>query len=990
MKSSIVKDIFREIKKSKGKFLSILFIVLIGVACFSGVKVSAPVMRYTADNYYKDNNLMDIQTVSNLGITDDDIKELRNIKGIKGLIGAHSKDFLTKVNGSENVVRVHSLNLNDIKNNDKNYINRLNLIEGKLPENKNECVVEASNLWKDIKIGDTLTLYGDNGEDIKEDLESEKYKIVGKVQSPYYVSKSKGGSSVGSGNLNSFVYLSGENFKSEVYTEAFITLSGLENYNSYEKGYEKAVKETINILENFGKERGKIRHDAVVKEATDEINDAKKELEDKKKEVYKELEDSKKELQNARKEIRNAENEISKQERNADSQIENGLAKLNSEENKLLNAERALKDQGISTNSREFQEIQYGKSEIQSQKEDLREEKANAKETISDAKAEIKKNKKKIEDGEIEYQEGLEKANKEFKEAEEEILENENKIKDIKDGKWYILDRNANYGFVDYGNSSDSINAIAKVFPIFFALVAALICLTTMTRMVDEQRINIGTLKGLGYSKFSIASKYVIYAALASFLGAIFGLIIGFTVFPTVIYNAYTNTNYSLPSIMLKIDIPIVMISILASVLITTFAAIFACYKELLETPSTLMRPKAPKSGKRILLERIPFIWNRINFIQKVTLRNLFRYKKRFLMTVIGISGCTALLVTGFGIRDSISVIADKQYGEIFKYNGVVNYRTEISKGDENKALEKISKDKRIVDCSNVRMKNIGAIKGDSNYQSSIAVLENTGKINDFINLNGPNGIQKITDKGVIITEKLAKLLEVKPGGKITLEDEDKRTYKVEVIGISENYVSHYIYMTPDLYKQVFLEDVKYNQLLIKAKNLNKKMEASISDDFTKIDNITAVNFKSSLLDSFSKMIESLNYAVILIITASGALAFVVLYNLTNINISERIREIATIKVLGFYDREVSSYVFRENMILTLLGGVCGLGLGILLHRFIIITVELEGVMFGRNVELISFLNSFIITVLFALVVNFFMYFKLKKIEMVESLKSVD
>lgn len=1080
MKTSLIKDIFREIKKSKGKFLSIFFIVMIGVACFSGVKVSSPVMKHTADNYYKNNNLMDIQVVSNLGLTNEDINEIKKLKDVKGAKGAYSKEALVKIENSEKVVKVHSLNIDDAKKKNENYINRVELVEGRLPKNENECLVESSVLWKDIKVGEKITIYGDNGEDIKEDIKNEEYKIVGKVKSPYYVSRNKGGSDVGSGELNSFVLISDKNFKSDVYTESFITLKGVEKFNSYNDDYENTIKKIEKKIEKFGKERGKLRYKDVVNEATDKVNSAKKELEDKKEEVYGDLSNAKKEIDQGRKDLKNGESEISRKEREAKSQIKNGKAKLEDEENKLLQNEKKLKreynnfinnksstekqlsnskkelekgkqglselrsgintieeklsveglpdeekgalEQSLAENkakerelSREvssgektlrskesefynaentfeesFAKIKSGKNEIESQKNNLDEKEKDAKREFENAREELKYNKKKLTKGEKEYEEGLIEANDEFRKAENKIKENENKIKDIKEGKWYVLDRYTNYGFVDFGNSADSIDAIAKIFPVFFALVAALICLTTMTRMVDEQRVNIGTLKGLGYSKISIASKYVLYAAFASVGGAVLGLLIGFTVFPTVIYNTYTGMNYALPKVMLIMDASISIISIVFAVLITTLSAIFACYKELLETPSTLMRPKAPKLGKRILIERIPFIWNKINFIQKVTLRNIFRYKKRFLMTVIGISGCTALLLTGFGIKDSISSIINKQYGEVFKYNGVVNYKTEVLTGEKNNVLEMLSKDNRIKGYENVREKNISVKKKDDNYQSSIFVLENPKKVDSFVGLKDSNGNLKLSEKGVIITEKLSKLLEVKEGDKIILEDSEKKKFNVLITGITENYVAHYIYMTPNFYKNLFGVETKYNQVLIKTNNISKNAEESISKDFVKNDNITAVNFKSFLVENFEKMLSNLGYVTLLLVISSGALAFVVLYNLTNVNISERLREIATIKVLGFYDREVSAYVFRENMILTVIGAFAGLGLGAVLHRFIMTTVELEAIMFSQEINIISFVNAFIITISFSLIVNFFMYFKLKKIEMVESLKSVD
>ena len=513
-----------------------------------------------------------------------------------------------------------------------------------------------------------------------------------------------------------------------------------------------------------------------------------------------------------------------------------------------------------------------------------------------------------------------------------------------------------------------------------------------MTRMVDEQRTNIGTMKALGYSTPLIMFKYIMYALIASVGGSILGCLLGFSIFPTVIFDAYTSMTYVLPKASLMIDIKLAIMATLISVLTTTLAVISSCSKELVEVPSLLMRPKAPKEGKRIIIERIPFIWNRLGFIQKVTCRNIFRYKKRFFMTVIGIAGCSALLVTGFGIRDSISSIVNNQYEKIFKYSGTISYKTDIEKNSDNK-IEKILKaDDRITDIENIKNKSFKVINKDIEKSANIIVPEDSKKLSEFISFNNrkTGKMYTISDNGVLINEKLGKLLNASFGDSIFLENDYKERFEVKVEGIVENYVGHYIYMSDVLYKKLFKEDIKFNQALIKTTNKDVKFEEKLSNDLMKLDDITSAVFNTSSKESFSSMIGNLNTVVILVIVSAGALAFIVLYNLTNVNISERIREIATIKVLGFYDGEVSSYVFRENIILTLIGTLVGLLLGIFLHKFIITTAELDFAMFGREIKLLSFIISGILTMIFAGIVNLCMYYKLKKVKMVESLKSVD
>jgi putative ABC transport system permease protein len=535
------------------------------------------------------------------------------------------------------------------------------------------------------------------------------------------------------------------------------------------------------------------------------------------------------------------------------------------------------------------------------------------------------------------------------------------------------------------------MNAIAGVFPVFFFLVAALVCLTTMTRMVDEQRIYIGTYKALGYSKSTIASKYLLYAAFASISGSIFGFTLGFKIFPTVIFNAY-RIMYTLPDVVTAFNTFYAVASTAAAVIVTTLAAWFACYNELKAEPATLMRLKAPKSGKRILMERIKFLWSRFNFIQKITARNLFRYKKRFFMTVIGIGGCTALLLTGFGLKDSIMSIVTKQFEELYQYDMTMSIKENLS---IDKALELnkfISKEGRISDYMLIKQQNIDVGSDKKEKSVSLIVPESTEEMEKFITFRErTTGINVPFEKdGVILTEKLSKQLQVGVGDDIYIKDGDGKRINIKVRGITENYISHYVYMPPSLYESLYNEKLEYQQILAKTTDTTKEFENKLSTDMLKNSSIRSVGFTTGISNDFEDIIGSLNYVVLVLIFSAGALAFVVLYNLTNINVMERIREIATIKLLGFYDNEVSAYVYRENIFLTLFGIIFGLVLGVLLHKFIIVTAEVDYIMFGREIKPMSYIYSSILTMFFSGLVNFVMYFRLKKISMVESLKSVD
>lgn len=657
-------------------------------------------------------------------------------------------------------------------------------------------------------------------------------------------------------------------------------------------------------------------------------------------------------------------------------ELESKKKSLSDIETELFNARSALDDsrQQLEAESRK---LQYSKKNAQSQFESSRKELDNSREALAKAEQDYENAKKESDD--------------KISDARTKIADAEEKISKLEKPVWYVLDRGTNPGFVDYGKGADRVDAIAQVFPVFFFLVAALVCLTTMTRMVDEQRTYIGTLKALGYSKISIASKYLLYAAAASLSGSVFGVLIGFRVFPTVIFNAY-EIMYTLPPVITEFNTFYAAISTAFAVLATTTAAWVACYNELAETPALLMRPKAPKIGKRVFLERIGFIWSRLNFTRKITMRNLLRYKRRFFMTVFGIGGCTALLLSGFGLKDSIMSIVTKQFNELYEYNMVIGLKESINFSENTGLIDIVMSDHRISDSMYMKEQTIDIGAGETSKSVSLIVPQDTKKMESFINLRiRTSGLKvPLTDDGVVLTEKLANTLHVGIGDEIYIKDGDTKRINVKVAGITENYVSHYVYMSPNLYETAYGEKVKFQELTAKITSTSEDFENKLSTDLIKNSDISSISFTTGISKNFNDIISSLNYIVLVLIISAGALAFVVLYNLTNINVTERLREIATIKVLGFYDKEVSAYVYRENVILTLIGMILGLVLGIFLHKFIVVTAEVDYVMFGRDIKPLSYLYSSLLTVFFSGLVNLIMHFKLKKISMVESLKSID
>ena len=558
--------------------------------------------------------------------------------------------------------------------------------------------------------------------------------------------------------------------------------------------------------------------------------------------------------------------------------------------------------------------------------------------------------------------------------------------------EWYVLTRESSYSFRDYESSANRMKAIATVFPLFFIIVAGLVCLTTMTRMVEEERGLIGTYKALGYGKATIALKYVIYAFLASLTGAVIGCAAGLRLFPYIIYESW-NIIYQMPAIKYASHTILSVVAVASLILVTLIATLYSCYNELSEVPSALMRPKAPKNGKKILLEHT-FIWKHLSFTKKVTMRNIFLYKKRFFMTVIGIAGCGALITAGFGIKDSVQSIIDNQYGQIIHYDNILVFNKNADSDARNNLSVKISSDEyyksSLMDYAYTAEVKIPGSADD--YSTEITVVNDTSAYMDYVTFRTRRSKKTIEldDSGVIISEKLAKDLNVKEGDNVLIHDEDNKQATVKVSGVMEMYINNYIFMTSEYYSQVFGYTPDNNRILGILTSDGDDIQSVIGDRYLTDNNVKSLTFVKANITRFENMIQSLDLVTWVLIISAGMLAFVVLYNLTNVNISERIREIATIKVLGFYDREVGEYVYRENIILTLIGGVFGLLLGMALHAYIMTTIELDGVMFGTKINISSFLISYGITILFSLLINIFMYPSLKKIPMVESLKSVE
>lgn len=581
--------------------------------------------------------------------------------------------------------------------------------------------------------------------------------------------------------------------------------------------------------------------------------------------------------------------------------------------------------------------------------------------------------------------------NTSIKEVSSELKEKEDELSKIKDVLAYSIKRSEVAGFYEYKLETERIENIAKVFPLMFFLVAALVSLTTMTRMVDEERIGMGTLRAIGYSKSSVIFKYVLYALLASILGSIIGTILFYKLIPMLVGYCY-NIFYDMPSINATMQINYAIFSLVFSILSTVLATILVFLKDTSKTPAELMRPEAPKKGKRIFLEKIDKIWNSLSFLNKITLRNIFRYKKRLFMTVIGICGSTALILASFGIKDSVMKVADNQYNKIDKYDMIISINNNASNNEKKVLEEKILDENEIKKITYVYKSNVLLKNNKKSENSNIIVPENKEKINDYITLRQRKTKKdiKMDDDGIIISEKLAKLLKLKKNSYVKLTLPNNKKVNVKVSNITENYIEHYVYISPKLYKKLSGENANYSTIIAITKNLSNKKEKALESNISDINNVTSTLLSSDTKNNYKDMMNTLNYVILILIVCAATLAFVVLYNLASVNISERRRELATIKVLGFYDEEVTKYIYKEMFILTIIGSLIGLILGSFLTLYVIKICETNLFMFTFNINFISYLLSFIITLLFLFIVNLFMHFELKKLDMVEALKSYE
>ena len=1071
MKKALLKDSVKEIKNTYKRFISILLMAFLGVGFFAGIRAASPDMLDTIDQYFAQKNVYDIEVLSTLGLTGEDVDALQQIEGVENVYGTYSTDVLIETEDTEAVAKI--LPIEDV--------NQAELVEGRMPETNAECLVEETYLTASHKkIGDTILLQVEDAEEEGVSLQETQVTIVGTARSPIYISRERGTTTLGSGKIDYFMYVPKDNFVSDVFTEIYIIVPKQEGVKTGSTEYEETIEVVTERIEAIKEERQQARYQSLIDtanaelaeaeqtfesekadaekqlaDAQAEIDSGRKELEDGKqaletnrRQVNNQLSEAKKQIEDAEKQIQESEQllqqqetqaqegivqlETAKQEQQANlskletgiTQIEENIAKIEEqlkqegiteEQKAVLQAQKeALTEQQkeaetqkqtlqtaitqIETQIQSIQtELETGKTQLEQSKKTLQTSRAQYETNQAKAQRELSEAQKEIENAEVELQEGEQtlaekqaEFNTKIAEAEGELIDAREKIAEIERPTWYILDRNSNSGYSSFIKDTENIENLGRVFPIVFFVIATLISLTSMTRMVEEQRVQIGTLKALGYNKFQIASKYILYASLACIIGGILGMMVGFYLLPNIIWSMYSMM-YTITNFVITFNWYYAIMGLgLASICIIGATAL-TTVQTLKQTPAELMRPKAPKPGKRVLLERIPFIWKRLNFSRKVTIRNIFRYKKRFFMTIIGIAGCTALILTGFGIKDAISALLPDQYEKVFHYDMQVSLKNALTEEQIAELIQTIKEKQGVTQVVETYMAG-GTLHKDSDQEDiQIIVPSSEEELEKVISLNDVATEEKVTlpEDKIVITDKVVELIGAKVGDTVTLRNSEDEEVQVEVAQIVENYISHYVYMSKQMYESLY-GSYETNVLFLQYEGLSEEQENTLSKELLAESGVSSTIFISSIQAVMEDMMYSLNYVVVVLIVSAGLLAFVVLYNLANVNISERVRELATIKVLGFYDKEVYQYISRETVILTAIGILLGLAGGYFLSYFIMGTCEIDMLRFTKDILPQSYVFAALITIAFTIIVNIVTYFALKKIDMIESLKSIE
>ena len=1098
MNRSIIKLTKREIRSSLGRYLAIFAIIALGAGLFVGLRLSRPDFLETYNNYTNKTNFYDFRLVSTLGLTDEDIAEVKKMDGVKLAEGAVGADFLFNTADEDNLIMMAQ----SIPEN----VNQIKLKAGRMPEKANECLADPDMYSKD-DIGSTIKLSKDNSEQTFDTFAYDEYTIVGLADSVLYINMERGSSTLGNGSVKGYIYIPADGFSTDYYTDIYVCVES-EGY-VYSDEYEQSTQKYVDGLEKFMSERAVIRRDAIIDDAMSQLDDAKKQYEDGKAqydaakaeydagyaEYVQKKSDTEAQLEQARKEIENAESMmgnssvIDQKQAELDAakaeldkgqaEYERGLQQFNAKaklaygavdeqiayyENRISDKQNDIAAQNAEIESLNAQlaeaqangdslkvrliewkiktandRISRDNADIERYNERLevhRQKRAEVdaelepyRKQLEDAKAQLDAGYAQIESGQAEldaaremissggaqleaakkqYEQGKAEAERGFAEAEKELASGkaqldtakaeldkgaaeldsaEKQIKNINHADTYVLDRDTNAGYVCFESDTNVVQSVASVFPVFFFLVAALVCLTTMTRMIADQRTQIGIMKALGYSSGAIMGKYMFYSGSATVLGSIFGIAAGSFAFPAIVWFGY-GLIYNLSGLTFTMNWPLAAGITAANLAVTLLVTWYCCAKELKCAPAELIRPKAPEAGKRILLERIPTVWNDMSFMQKVSARNIMRYKKRIFMMLLGIGGCTALVLTALGLNDTIQNVVMRQYDDIILYDYEITMAYDMNEEEQEIFFSDAGDD---IKDAVFLYRGLAEVSGGDAIKNATLTVTDGKKLCKYIDLSYDGEPIDYPGRGeAAINYNLARQLGgIEVGDEIKLTTSEKKELTVTVSALFDNYVDSFVFISPETCEEQLGEVPEYKSALANAPDgadINRCAEALTHD----VDGVRGVTLSVDTKARMSSMMDGLLVVVAAIILCAGLLAFIVLYNLTNINISERIREIATLKVLGFYPNEAAHYVFRENLILTGAGAVFGLGLGVALHAFVMNAIKVDMMYFKPHISFLSFAVSIAITFVFAMIVNAIMRRRIDNIDMAGALKSIE
>lgn len=1035
----LIRNTIRKIRKSLGRYLSLLLIVLIGVSFYAGIQQSIPQLRNVQNKYYKQTKLADYKIQSNLGLEDEDIAALEKIDQVSQVVGSYSKAVLD----DDKAIMVHSI---------EDTVNDYRLIEGRKPKNKNECLADSQH----YQLGDQILINETNQEN---DLNVNKFKVVGTIESPLYSGSDYGSTHIGDGVLYSFIFVDKKCFDYDVYTEIYLVMNKNEKQVSYSSSYKSLILQTDKKIEKIQTVQEKRRYESIYNDALQKITDSENELNEqilkanqefdkaqnqidknkvqlkqgqialdqKKQQILSQIEDGKQELNINKQQLINAQKELQSQENQLQQQIRQAMLQKESLQNQMIEHQATIElikqqladetideiqkeqlrlqivqleeaiislQQGITTIEQQIasaneqfhlakMQIEQGLTEITLGENKLFKQEQQAFIELNKAQKEIDDGWKKLNEGQITLDNNKINFINKTNEAKEKIQDGKNELTKIEKGKWYVFERDDFVsGYTVLETQCDKVSIIANIIPIFFIAIVVLMTSNTMARMIVEERGEMGTLSSLGISQRQIIQNYMLYVLSSTSLGAIIGYFVGTIVIPPLVYICVPSI---LPPLEYLFDCVQLILVVVVSCFVMFMVTFVASQKELKYSPAALLRPVPPKNGKMILLEKVHFIWKRLSFSWKITMRNIARYKKRVLITMVASASCTFIVLLGFAIKDSIQDVGVKQFHDIFQYDNMIILDNPIT-SLENELKYDIERNvnKPLL----MNQSSMTVVDGDHSLSIYLMVPQDTHLFeNNFVLKDvSSSKIISLKEDGVIISRNIAEGFSLGVGDKITFYDENNHHFTLKISGVVDNYVSCYIYMSPTLYQTKIQDHLTYNTIFGKNKGEQKK----ISQNLLKNDQIISVQFATELLKKANNGIEGLNNIVVLLVVIASLLDVTVLYNLTSINISERIREISTLKVLGFSDNESNQYIYRETMTVILIGIVLGLVMTNPLFNFIIDLLESEQMMFLRQIKMASYVYATVITLFFAIVMQIVTYFKLQKIDMIESLKSVE